>query len=75
MSGKLLIVWRHSICAEITRVRYMTPDITRSIHSELVNLFFPPDGDDSEDMSTEQHSRKSSKYHSTYMMVLNAGSD
>uniref|UniRef100_A0A182UMK7 WD_REPEATS_REGION domain-containing protein n=1 Tax=Anopheles merus TaxID=30066 RepID=A0A182UMK7_ANOME len=71
MSGKLLIVWRHSICSEITRVRYMTPDITRSIHSELVNLFFPPDGDDSEDMSTEQHSRKSS--HSgpiTYMKVL-----
>uniref|UniRef100_A0A182T3M7 NWD1/2-like winged helix-turn-helix domain-containing protein n=1 Tax=Anopheles maculatus TaxID=74869 RepID=A0A182T3M7_9DIPT len=73
MSGKLLIVWRHSICSEITRTRYMTPDITRSIHSELVNLFFPPDGDDSEDMSTEQHSRKSSKYHSTLMIVLGCG--
>ncbi|XP_058061583.1 protein qui-1 [Anopheles bellator] len=60
MSGKLLIVWRHSICAEITKARYMTPDITRTIHSELVNLFFPPDTDDSEDMSTAQHSRKSS---------------
>uniref|UniRef100_A0A182J649 WD_REPEATS_REGION domain-containing protein n=1 Tax=Anopheles atroparvus TaxID=41427 RepID=A0A182J649_ANOAO len=60
MSGKLLIVWRHSICSEITRARYMTPDIARSIHSELVNLFFPPDGDDSDDMSTAQHSRKSS---------------
>ncbi|XP_058122559.1 protein qui-1 [Anopheles ziemanni] len=60
MSGKLLIVWRHSICSEISRARYMTPDIARSIHSELVNLFFPPDGDDSDDISTEQHSRKSS---------------
>uniref|UniRef100_A0A6E8VK53 NWD1/2-like winged helix-turn-helix domain-containing protein n=1 Tax=Anopheles coluzzii TaxID=1518534 RepID=A0A6E8VK53_ANOCL len=78
MSGKLLIVWRHSICAEITRVRYMTPDITRSIHSELVNLFFPPDGDDSEDMSTEQHSRKSSmqtQQDDNVTQVLNLGPD
>ncbi|XP_049297951.1 protein qui-1 isoform X1 [Anopheles funestus] len=78
MSGKLLIVWRHSICSEITRARYMTPDITRSIHSELVNLFFPPDGDDSEDMSTEQHSRKSSmqtQQDDNVTQVLNLGPD
>uniref|UniRef100_A0A182JV88 WD_REPEATS_REGION domain-containing protein n=1 Tax=Anopheles christyi TaxID=43041 RepID=A0A182JV88_9DIPT len=78
MSGKLLIVWRHSICSEITRSRYMTPDITRSIHSELVNLFFPPDGDDSEDMSTEQHSRKSSmqtQQDDNVTQVLNLGPD
>ncbi|ETN64158.1 hypothetical protein AND_004106 [Anopheles darlingi] len=78
MSGKLLIVWRHSICAEITKARYMTPDITRAIHSELVNLFFPPDGDDSDDMSTEQHSRKSSvqtQQDDNVTQVLNLGPD
>ncbi|XP_053677511.1 protein qui-1 [Anopheles nili] len=78
MSGKLLVVWRHSICSEITRARYMTPDSARSIHSELVNLFFPPDSDDSEEMSTEQHSRKSSmqtQQDDNVTQVLNLGLD
>ncbi|XP_055527282.1 protein qui-1 isoform X1 [Wyeomyia smithii] len=60
MSGKLLIVWRHSLCSDITKVRYMTPEISRSVHSEIVNLFFPPDSDESDEISSEQQSRKSS---------------
>ncbi|XP_055622084.1 protein qui-1 isoform X3 [Toxorhynchites rutilus septentrionalis] len=60
MSGKLLIVWRHSLCSDITKVRYMTPEISRAIHSEIVNLFFPPDNDESDEISSEQQSRKSS---------------
>ncbi|XP_062708711.1 protein qui-1 [Aedes albopictus] len=60
MSGKLLIVWRHSICSEITKVRYMTPDISRAVHSEIVNLFFPPDSEESDEISSAQNSRKSS---------------
>ena len=61
MSGRLLIVWRHALCAEVTKQRYMTPDISREMHAEIVNLFFPPDSDESEEISSEQHSRKSSK--------------
>ncbi|EDS35482.1 conserved hypothetical protein [Culex quinquefasciatus] len=60
MSGKLLIVWRHGLCSDITKVRYMTPEISRAVHSEIVNLFFPPDSDESDEISSEQHSRKSS---------------
>ncbi|XP_058836478.1 protein qui-1 [Topomyia yanbarensis] len=60
MSGKLLIVWRHSLCSDITKVRYMTPEISRSVHSEIVNLFFPPDSEESDEISSEQQSRKSS---------------
>ncbi|XP_055611687.1 protein qui-1 isoform X2 [Uranotaenia lowii] len=60
MSGKLLIVWRHELCSEITKSRYMTPEIARTVHSEIVNLFFPPDSDESDEISSEQHSRKSS---------------
>lgn len=74
MSGKLLIVWRHGLCSDITKVRYMTPEISRAVHSEIVNLFFPPDSDESDEISSEQHSRKSSKYTSRSMMVNGSGS-
>lgn len=62
MSGKLLIVWRHSLCSDITKVRYMTPEISRTVHSEIVNLFFPPDSEESDEISSAQNSRKSSEY-------------
>lgn len=47
MSGKVLIQWRHNYCATVAKRRYMDVQRTRSLHSELANLFFPQDEDES----------------------------
>ncbi|XP_020814996.1 uncharacterized protein LOC110189304 isoform X1 [Drosophila serrata] len=47
MSGKVLIQWRHNYCAAVAKRRYMDAQRTRSLHSELANLFFPQDEDES----------------------------
>lgn len=63
MSGKILIQWRHSLCAEIARTRYSNPERTRAVHTEIANIFFNPAdadaGDDSGDGddTSSQHSR------------------
>lgn len=52
MSGKVLIQWRHTLCAEISKSRYMDPDTTRAVHTEIANIFFNQDADDSDETST-----------------------
>lgn len=54
MSGKLLIEWRHSLCAEISQKRYMTPDGTRRAHVELANIFFNHEIDEYDDTSSNK---------------------
>lgn len=56
MSGKVLIEWKHRLCAELSKRRYMDPDITRSIHTEVANIFFNQEQDDSDEISSEHNS-------------------
>ena len=60
MSGKILIEWRHKLCAEIAKTRYITQDICLSVHTEIANIFFNQFTDESEDTASE-HSEKSGK--------------
>jgi NACHT domain- and WD repeat-containing protein len=55
MSGKLLIEWRHDLCAEITKKRYISnQEVQRVTHAELVNLFFPQENlDDSDEINSD----------------------
>lgn len=53
MSGKILIKWRHNLCAEIAKKRYMNPENTRAMHIEIANIFFNQEGDDSDETSSE----------------------
>lgn len=56
MSGKVLIQWRHSLCAEIAKARYMTTrEVIRQAHIELANIFFGEATEDSDDV-TSSHS-------------------
>lgn len=56
MSGKILIEWKHRLCSDISRQRYMDPDITRSVHIEIANIFFNQEQDDSDEISSEHNS-------------------
>lgn len=56
MSGKILIGWKHRLCSEISRKRYLDPDITRSTHIEIANIFFNQEQDDSDEISSEHNS-------------------
>lgn len=58
MSGKILIQWRHSLCREVARKRYMDPETTRSIHINIANIFFNQEQDDSDEISSEHNSGK-----------------
>jgi hypothetical protein len=61
MSGKLLIEWRHDLCAEITKKRYISDqEMMRVAHSEIVNLFFPLETDESDEINSET---SDSKFH------------
>ncbi|XP_076262611.1 NACHT domain- and WD repeat-containing protein 1 isoform X1 [Rhynchophorus ferrugineus] len=41
MSGKLLIEWKHTMIKEFMKARYLpNHEVTKTIHSEMVNLFF-----------------------------------
>lgn len=56
MSGKVLIQWRHSLCAEIAKARYMTTrEIIRQAHTDMANIFFGEPSEDSDDV-TSSHS-------------------
>lgn len=56
MSGKVLIEWKHRLCSDLSRQRYMDPDITRSVHIEIANIFFNQEQDDSDEISSEHNS-------------------
>lgn len=63
MSGKLLIEWRHDLCYEITKKRYISDqEVMRSAHAEIVNLFFPSETSDESDENNSETSDKSSKF-------------
>lgn len=63
MSGKLLIEWRHDLCAEITKKRYInSQEVMRLAHAEIVNLFFPQETSDESDEINSETSDKSSKF-------------
>lgn len=62
MSGKLLIEWRHDLCAEITKKRYISDqEALRVAHAEIVNLFFPQENSDESDEINSETSEKSSE--------------
>lgn len=56
MSGKVLIEWKHRLCSELSRQRYMDPDITRAVHIEIANIFFNQEQEDSDEISSEHNS-------------------
>lgn len=56
MSGRVLIEWKHRLCSEFSRQRYMDPDITRAVHIEIANIFFNQEQDDSDEISSEHNS-------------------
>lgn len=56
MSGKILIEWKHRLCAELTRQRFMDADISRTVHIEIANIFFNQEQDDSDEISSEHNS-------------------
>lgn len=63
MSGKLLIEWRHDLCAEISKKRYVNDqEMLRQAHAEIVNLFFPQENSDESDEINSETSDKSSKF-------------
>lgn len=63
MSGRILIEWKHRLCSELSRQRYMDPDITRAVHIEIANIFFNQEQDDSDEISSEHNSAgKSLRY-------------
>lgn len=56
MSGKILIEWKHNLCRDVSKARYIDPDIARSTHIDIANIFFNPDQDDSDEISSEHNS-------------------
>lgn len=56
MSGKILIEWKHGLCKEVAKTRYMNPDIARSTHIDIANIFFNSEQDDSDEISSEHNS-------------------
>lgn len=59
MSGKILIQWRHQLCADTARIRYMDPERTRAVHTEIANIFFNQEAEESDDTSSEKSTTKS----------------
>lgn len=72
MSGKLLINWRHDLCGEIAKERYMDMDVIQLTHTELANLFFQQETDDSGDETSSEHSQD---IHNDVKMNVTGGSD
>lgn len=63
MSGKLITEWRHDLCMEVAKKRYLNnQDVLRCTHAEIVNLFFPQEtSDDSDDINSDM-SEKSGRF-------------
>lgn len=76
MSGKILIKWRHNLCAEIAKKRYMDPENTRAMHIEIANIFFNQEGDDSDETSSEHTvtSGNPSQHLSSYLSFIDNNS-
>lgn len=72
MSGKLLIHWRHDLCGEIAKERYMDMDVIQLTHKELANLFFQQEADDSGDETSSEHSQD---VHNDVTINVTGGSD
>lgn len=71
MSGKLLIEWRHDLCAEIVKKRYINDqEILHSAHAEIVSLFFPLETSDESDDINSETSEKSCKYKHKYSINI-----
>lgn len=63
MSGKLIIEWRHDLCIEIVKKRYINDqEMMRQAHAEIVNLFFPQETSDDSDEINSETSEKSSEF-------------
>lgn len=57
MSGKVLIQWRHSLCAEVAKLRYIpSREVCRQAHAELANIFFVGEANEDTDEVTSSHS-------------------
>lgn len=55
MSGKVLLQWRHTYCAQIAKERYMDPKSIRAMHTEIANIFFQQENDDADDSSSRSN--------------------
>lgn len=71
MSGKLLIEWRHDLCIEIVKKRYISDqEMMRQAHGEIVNLFFPQETSDESDEINSETSDKSSEFEVSPLFFL-----
>lgn len=71
MSGKLLIEWRHDLCIEVVKKRYISDqEMMRQAHAEIVNLFFPQETSDESDEINSETSDKSSEFTVVYFQLL-----
>lgn len=71
MSGKLLIEWRHDLCIEVVKKRYISDqEMMRQAHAEIVNLFFPQETSDESDEINSETSDKSSEFTVVYLLTL-----
>jgi len=63
-SGKLLIEWRHDLCAEVTKKRYINSDqeLLKAAHAEIANLFFPQETSDESEDGNSDTSEKSGMF-------------
>lgn len=61
MSGRLLLCWRHKLTYNVMRKRYLrSQEMQRTLHSEIVNLFFSEfNSNDSDDENGENSENKS----------------
>lgn len=58
-----MIEWRHDLCFEVTKKRYINDqEMLRLAHAEIVNLFFPQETSDESDDINSETSDKSSKF-------------
>lgn len=64
MSGRLLLCWRHKLIYSIMRKRYLRSQETqRTLHSEIVNLFFSEfNSNESDDENVDNKSKNESKF-------------
>ncbi|XP_067632448.1 protein qui-1 isoform X2 [Eurosta solidaginis] len=61
LSGKVLLQWRHSYCAELSKNRYMDAQSTRAMHIAIANIFFQPENEENDGSTSENASGESDK--------------
>ncbi|XP_036331205.1 NACHT domain- and WD repeat-containing protein 1 isoform X1 [Rhagoletis pomonella] len=62
MSGKVLLEWRHSYCAELSKSRYMDAHSTRTMHIAIANIFFQQENEENDGSTSENASGESDKH-------------